>query len=148
MKTSLNQALNSLQEIADNHAQLKGSFIFCDVADLEAKNDLKYPLLWADVTPASFGTKTISLNLQLTCIDMVSKDLINERDVLSDTLQILSDVITIIRQEPDYFNLFIISESAQASPIKDHYQDEVAGWVSNISLEIENAYNACIVPTI
>ena len=146
MKTSLNQVVNTLQEIANNHLQLKGSFVFCDVADLEAKNELKYPLLWADVTPSVFGTKVIDLNLQLTCVDMVSKDLINEKDVLSDTLQILSDVVTILRQDSDYFNQFIINESTTATPIKDHYQDEVAGWVCNVSLQIENAYNMCIVP--
>lgn len=146
MKTSLNQALSALQAIADSHLQLKGSFIFCDVADLEAKNELKYPLLWADVVPAQFSTKTIDLNLQLTCVDMVSKGLENEQDVLSDTLQILSDVVTILRQDPTYFNMFIINESLSATPIKDHYQDEVAGWVCNVTLQIENAYNMCIVP--
>ena len=148
MKTSLNQALNALQTIANNHLQLKGSFVFCDVADLEAKNELKYPLLWADVIPAQFGTKTIDLNLQLTCVDMVSKGLENEQDVLSDTLQILSDVVTTIRQDPTYFDMFIISESLSASPIKDHYQDEVAGWVCNITLQIENAYDLCAVPIV
>lgn len=148
MKTSLNQALNALQTIANNHLQLKGSFVFCDVADLEAKNELKYPLLWADVIPAQFGTKTIDLNLQLTCVDMVSKGLENEQDVLSDTLQILSDVVTTIRQDPTYFDMFIISESLSASPIKDHYQDEVAGWVCNVTLQIENAYDLCAVPIV
>ena len=148
MKTSLNQALNALQTIANNHLQLKGSFVFCDVADLEAKNELKYPLLWADVIPAQFGTKTIDLNLQLTCVDMVSKGLENEQDVLSDTLQILSDVVTTIRQEPTYFDMFIISESLSATPIKDYYQDEVAGWVCNVTLQIENAYDLCAVPIV
>lgn len=148
MKTSLNQALNALQTIANNHLQLKGSFVFCDVADLEAKNELKYPLLWADVIPAQFGTKTIDLNLQLTCVDMVSKGLENEQDVLSDTLQILSDVVTTIRQDPTYFDMFIISESLSATPIKDHYQDEVAGWVCNVTLQIENAYDLCAVPIV
>lgn len=148
MKTSLNQAINALQTIANNHLQLKGSFVFCDVADLEAKNELKYPLLWADVIPAQFGTKTIDLNLQLTCVDMVSKGLENEQDVLSDTLQILSDVVTTIRQDPTYFDLFIISESLSATPIKDHYQDEVAGWVCNVTLQIENAYDLCAVPIV
>ena len=148
MKTSLNQALNALQTIANNHLQLKGSFVFCDVADLEAKNELKYPLLWADVIPAQFGTKTIDLNLQLTCVDMVSKGLENEKDVLSDTLQILSDVVTTIRQDPSYFDMFIISESLSATPIKDHYQDEVAGWVCNVTLQIENAYDLCAVPIV
>lgn len=148
MKTSLNQALNAIQTIANNHLQLKGSFVFCDVADLEAKNELKYPLLWADVIPAQFGTKTIDLNLQLTCVDMVSKGLENEQDVLSDTLQILSDVVTTIRQDPTYFDMFIISESLSATPIKDHYQDEVAGWVCNVTLQIENAYDLCAVPIV
>jgi hypothetical protein len=77
---------------------------------------------------------------------MVSKGLENEQDVLSDTLQILSDVVTIIRQDSTYFDMFEINESLTATPIKDHYQDEVAGWVCTISLEIENAYNLCVVP--
>ena len=82
MQTSLNKVVNLLQEIATSNQFLNGNFTFCDVADLGASAPLSYPLLWGDVRPSNFSTKVFSLNLQLTAIDIVLKDLSNERDVL------------------------------------------------------------------
>lgn len=148
MNQSLNQIINKLRTFAESHLQLKGSFVFCDVADLEAKNELKYPLLWTDVLPSTWSNKIFTLSLQITCIDIVSKDLSNEQDVLSDTLQILNDLISVLRQDLSYSENFEIVDNISATPIKDSYGDEVAGWVSNIQINIGNPYNYCISPII
>jgi hypothetical protein len=147
MQTSLNKVVNLLQEIATSNALLNGNFTFCDVADLGASAPLSYPLLWGDVRPSNFGSKVFSLNLQLTAIDIVLKDLSNERDVLSDTLQIISDVIAKIKQSTYYGSYFEMQENISCTPIKDSYGDEVAGWVCNFTLNIANPYNSCLIPT-
>lgn len=146
MQQSLNQILNKLKTFAESHLQLNGNFVFCDVADLEAKNDLRYPLLWADVQPSTWSNKVFTLSLQITCIDIVLKDSSNEQDVLSDTLQILNDMIASLRQDLYYSQDFEIVENISATPIKDSYGDEVAGWVSNIQFNIANPYDYCIAP--
>jgi hypothetical protein len=143
MNTSLNQVIKKLEGIAQNHLQIKG-FKFCDVADLEAESSLLYPLLWCDVRPSSFATKVVTLSIQISVLDIVLKDLSNERDVLSDCLQIISDVVNELRNPSE--DEFIISDSITATPIKDSYQDEVAGWNCLISLDIANPYNRCAVP--
>lgn len=145
MNFSLNQIVEKLEVIQQSHKILKG-FRFCDVSDLEAENSLRYPLLWCDVMPSNFSTKVITLNIQISVLDIVKKDLSNERDVLSDCLQLLSDVINELRN-PSNGDNFIIEDSLQATPIKDSYQDEVAGWNCQISFNIMNPYNRCEVPT-
>lgn len=145
MNFSLNQVVEKLETIQQNHKILKG-FKFCDVSDLEAENSLRYPLLWCDVLPSAFSTKVVTLNLQISVLDIVKKDLSNEKDVLSDTLQILSDVVIELR-DPSLGGDFIIEDTLNATPIKDSYQDEVAGWNCQIALQIANPYNRCEVPS-
>jgi hypothetical protein len=142
MNISLNQIVKKLETIQQNHLQLKG-FKFCDIADLEAESALLYPLLWCDVRPSTFATKVVTLAIQISVLDIVKKDLSNEQDVLSDTLQIISDVVSELRNPTEDF---IINDSVTATPIKDSYQDEVAGWNCLISLDIANPYNRCEIP--
>jgi hypothetical protein len=145
MNYSLNQVIGKLETIQQSHKILKG-FKFCDVSDLEAVNDLSYPLLWCDVLPSNFNTKVVTLNLQISVLDIVAKDLSNEKDVLSDCLQLLNDVVSELRN-PLNGDDFIINDSITATPIKDSYQDEVAGWNCQISLDIMNPYNRCEIPS-
>jgi hypothetical protein len=142
MNISLNQIVKKLKTISQSHLQLKG-FRFCDIADLEAESALLYPLLWCDVRPSIFSTKVVALSIQISVLDIVKKDLSNEKDVLSDTLQIISDVVAELRNPSEDF---IINDSVTATPIKDSYQDEVAGWNCTISIEVANPYNRCEVP--
>lgn len=144
MNYSLNQIVAKLEDIKNNHLILKG-FKFCDIADLEAFNDLRYPLLWCDVMPSNFETKTITVNIQIAVLDIVKKDLSNEKDVLSDCLQLISDVVAELRS-PLNGDYFIIQDAISATPIKDSYQDEVAGWRTQIALQIANPYNRCELP--
>jgi hypothetical protein len=146
MNTSLNQIILNLRTISQNHLQLK-DFRFCDVADLGADSPIIYPLLWGDVLPTNFSTKVVNLSIQLSVLDIVQTDLSNENDVLSDTLQIISDVINELKI-PSNGDLFLISDQVTATPIKDAYGDTVAGWNCQLTFQIPNPYDRCAVPSI
>ncbi len=146
MNYSLNQLVAKLEAIQQSHLILKG-FKFCDVADLEAENSLLYPLLWCDVMPSTFATKIVVVNMQVSILDIVKKDLSNEKDVLSDCLQLISDVIAELRN-PINGDDFLIDDNVSVTPIKDSYQDEVAGWNCSLQFTIMNPYNRCEVPSL
>ena len=143
MKVTLNQLIGKLQTIATNHEQLN-SFFFGDIADLGTESPTQYPVLFADVAPSNFTYKVIGLNLQIMVMDIVKKDLSNENDVMSDTLQIIEDVIIELRNPSE---IFLIQDSINLTPFMDSQGDEVAGWTANITINIPSNYNSCAVPS-
>jgi hypothetical protein len=143
MKVSLNQLIGKLQTIATNHQQIN-SFFFGDIADLGTEKPMQYPVLFADVAPSNFTYKVIGLNLQIMVMDIVKKDLSNENDVISDTLQIIEDVIIELRNPSE---VFLIQDSINLTPFSDSQGDEVSGWTANITINIPSTYNSCAVPS-
>lgn len=143
MKVSLNQVIQDLQTIQENHLQLN-SFFFGDIADLGTERPEQYPLLFADVAPSNFTYKVIGLNIQLMVMDIVKKDLSNENDVMSDTLRMMEDVIIKLR---DPSRIYLIEDSITLTPFMDSQGDEVAGWTAQITLKIPSNYNECAIPS-
>jgi hypothetical protein len=143
MKVTLNQLIAKLQTIATNHQQIN-SFFFGDIADLGTEKPMQYPVLFADVAPSNFTYKVIGLNLQIMVMDIVKKDLSNENDVISDTLQIIEDVIIELRNPSE---IFLIQDSINLTPFSDSQGDEVSGWTANITINIPSTYNSCAVPS-
>jgi len=143
MKVTLNQLIAKLQTIATNHEQIN-SFFFGDIADLGTEKPMQYPVLFADVAPSNFTYKVIGLNLQIMVMDIVKKDLSNENDVISDTLQIIEDVIIELRNPSE---IFLIQDSINLTPFSDSQGDEVSGWTANITINIPSTYNSCAVPS-
>jgi hypothetical protein len=143
MKVTLNQLIGKLQTIATNHEQIN-SFFFGDIADLGTEKPMQYPVLFADVAPSNFTYKVIGLNLQIMVMDIVKKDLSNENDVISDTLQIIEDVIIELRNPSE---VFLIQDSINLTPFSDSQGDEVSGWTANITINIPSTYNSCAVPS-
>jgi hypothetical protein len=143
MKVTLNQLIAKLQTIATNHEQIN-SFFFGDIADLGTEKPMQYPVLFADVAPSNFTYKVIGLNLQIMVMDIVKKDLSNENDVISDTLQIIEDVIIELRNPSE---VFLIQDSINLTPFSDSQGDEVSGWTANITINIPSTYNSCAVPS-
>jgi TolB-like protein len=105
---------------------------------------MQYPVLFADVAPSNFTYKVIGLNLQIMVMDIVKKDLSNENDVISDTLQIIEDVIIELRNPSE---IFLIQDSINLTPFSDSQGDEVSGWTANITINIPSTYNSCAVPS-
>ena len=145
MKTSLNQIISILETITTNHKQIKG-FEFNDVADWAGNTDNLYPFVLCDVQPSNFSTKIVSLTISVMVMDIIKKDTSNQNEVLSDTLQILDDLIAELHND-SYVSQFIIKDDIQARPFNDSQGDEVGGWVANLTFDISSPYNRCIVPT-
>jgi hypothetical protein len=144
MKYSVNQLEAKLQTIVTNHFQLKG-FLFGDPSDIGASGPVDYPFLLADCLPSNMSTKSINLSIQLMVMDIVKKDLSNENEVLSDTLQMLEDVYIKLRDINQ--SNYILSDSASMSPFTDSQGDEVAGWTATVTLQIPSSYNSCEIPS-
>ena len=104
MKRTLNQINELLEGIATAHQQIN-SYGIGDLYDLVANGAVTYPLMFTVINPGQIQGKQMSLNLSLLFMDLVHKDQHNELEVLSDQLQIATDVVAQLRA-PLYEDFF------------------------------------------
>lgn len=143
-----NQIISDLRGIARSHAQVAS---FGDGELWEAngnpRNAGSYPELWCVPVSAEVGENTLVYTLRLLCYDLVSPGEENERDVLSDTLQVLSDVVRTLRWNADAHEEYAVLGSPLMEPFTERLSDSVSGWSGEVRLEVSLGPNDCDVPT-
>jgi hypothetical protein len=141
---TLNQILNDLTTICNNHAQIK-QFRFGEYSDISASEQQHYPLVWADVVPASIAEKTLLLNLVVRVMDIQKADAWNEQDTLSDTLSIAQDIYAALTN-PIYEDYFYIQRNVTLNPMREALDDVVNGWEMNLVFELAQLRDRCQIP--
>ena len=109
-----------------------------------------YPLFHVSTSTTNFAQHTITYNFQLIVMDLVSKDESNEDDVLSDTLETIGDIISIVKNQTGTFELIPhfetevgLSPSVACEPFTERFDNEVSGWTANISIEVAFDASQC-----
>ena len=150
--------------LADYHKQLN-SFGFGALEDLSywTESRLKQdnptyespfmPLLY--VVPADAqqiivdnGSDYTEYTFNCIVMDILDRDLTNQVDVLSDTLQILDDIISqfrlSVRQSLGCFNSkYYLDEYVECFPFFEKYPDLCGGWNGVIKIKVANALDRC-----
>ena len=88
-------------------------------------------------------------------MDIVDEKGDNEQTVLSDTLQILTDLLALLKhgenththnaqhgEEPRYF----IDDDFRCEPFNERFDNSVSGWVLEIGIVVESVLDSCDVP--
>jgi hypothetical protein len=129
------------EEIGSSHTQIQTTTIG-DIFEIDL-TETTYPLLHVSTATANFAQHTLTYNFQLIVMDLVSKDESNERDVLSDTLETIGDVISLLKNQtasferiPDFQTEVAISPSVSCEPFTERFDNEVSGWTASISIEV------------
>jgi uncharacterized delta-60 repeat protein len=91
--------------------------------------------------------------------DIIQRDLANQVDVLSDTLQIMDDILGQFRlsvtQSLGNFNeLYYLNTPITCTPFLEKYDDLLGGWVAEVTIEVKTpldrcdaAFNSWLTPT-
>ncbi len=87
--------------------------------------------------PKSEGCYTVfNTTLELQVLDLVNKDNNNRMDVMSDTQQIIADIVTEFSTHPYYMDNSIDTVSdISFDPIRGAYGGDVDGWKISVTLE-------------
>lgn len=144
MNRTLNQINEILEGIANAHQQIN-SYGIGDLYDLVANGAVTYPLMFTVINPGTINGNRMSLNLSLLFMDLVHKDQGNELEVLSDTLQMGTDVVAQLRS-PLYEDWFLVGDSVSFEDFTERFNDEVAGFKVDISLTLSEQFNLCSLP--
>jgi len=146
MNRTLNQVNAILEGIATAHQQIN-SYGIGDLYDLVANGAVNYPLMFTVINPGQINDNRMSLNLSLLFMDLVHKDQRNELEVLSDTLQMGVDVVAQLRA-PLYEDWFIVGDTVTFEDFTERFNDEVAGYKIDITLNLSEQFNLCSLPIV
>ena len=102
MNKTYNNVIDTLKSIGDKHLMIK-KVESGDLWDMDLEKNTKYPLMFINPESVSANTNTLLYTFQIFICDLVMVDDSNEQEILSDTLQIALDIITLIKV--DIFDL-------------------------------------------
>lgn len=142
---TINQLIQLFKNIGDAHYFIKTTEFGDAPSKVDANIDEEiYPAFYQVLDNTTNLTNTVERTFTITICDLVHTDKSNLNEVLSDTEQTLSDIIKILRQESDYYDVI---GDPQITPFKDKYGDAVAGHEASIT--IETLYNSgfCDIPS-
>jgi hypothetical protein len=144
MNYSLNQVKSILEKFASDHLQVN-EFYLKDPLELLNNAETKFCAMVALFMPSTVSGNIVKLKISILFMDLVNKDLTNETEVLSDTLQIALDCRAYL-SHPDYDDLFIIADDMQLTPFYEKGDNEVTGWQMDIQANITDLKDRCAIP--
>ena len=148
---TINQLVSVWKDIATRHYQING-FGVGDNWEVGVSEAYMHPVLWINPVTASMpssdnGYKTFEIDFEVSLFDLVNKDESNENDVLSDTIDILKDIVAEFKGHPYYVNsqLNIIGD-IDFEAFTEEFDEEVSGWSCDISLMTPVLTTFCGIP--
>ena len=147
-----NVTLKMLYEVFEEAFSLEPqltTITFGDIFEVDLAKNSIYPIMHVSTDTASYDTGSLTYSFQLIVMDLVNKDENNEHDVLSDTLEVIGNIISHIRNSAlvsevdDFRNTIRLQDSISCEPFTERFDNEVTGWTANISIEVEFNASAC-----
>ena len=148
---TVNQLISVFKDISTRHYQING-FGIGDDWENGASEAKMHPVLWINPVTANMpatenGYKTFEIDFEVRVFDLVNKDESNENEVLSDCIDILKDIITEFKGHPYYVNSQLnIIDDIGFEAFTEEFDEEVSGWVCEISLMTPILNSFCGIP--
>ncbi len=122
---------------------------FGDILQVDLDKTTIYPLAHITMGDVVFSDHIVIASVQLFCLDIVDKtnelssdDLFygndNLQDVLNTQLQVVNDVQQHLRRGDLFDDKLQLITDVTANPFLDNFENELAGWAVNISIELPN----------
>jgi hypothetical protein len=145
--------------LSDHHKQIN-SFGFGQLQDLayyiesvlktENINDNSpvYPLLYVVPQNVSQNMQYTNYEFLVIVMDILEEDLSNQTDVLSDTNQMLDDIISQFRLSVtdalgNFNKDYYLNNPIVCSPFLEKYADYVGGWSATLKIEVMTPVDRC-----
>ena len=157
---NLKNIVDDFQLLADRHKQIN-SYGFGDLDEFSYQVDRRdkvanpsdqapyYPYFY--VIPANviqeFGFMTYEFNLIVS--DIMKRDMDNMTDILSDTLQIMNDIISMFRlsvteQLGNYNEYYYLDDAVTMIPFIEQYEDLLCGYSATIRIKTKTYLDRCV----
>ena len=151
-----NNVIDTIKCVGEGHLQIQ-AVTTGDIWDIDLNKNTLFPLLHINTINVNASKGQLQHNFQLVVADIVEpNESENEQEVLSDTLSIMTDIISIFRNgETLYFYNAEAGEEARywtaddftLEPFTERFDNTLAGWTLNLPIVIEFPYDTCNIPT-
>ena len=139
-----NDEIQYFQDFSAGHDQIK---TFGTGEEWEKEGILKqgilYPIIYFIPIDSTTTENTKVRRFKVACFGKVKKDKTDEQEILSDTEQILDDLVKDLRYNQD--DLELIGDPVWM-PFKEEYGDFCAGWDGEITIQSQFNNNNCDKP--
>ena len=167
-----NNVVNTLLRLGEYHKQIKTTSVG-DIFSIDLEKETKFPLLHINPTSVTTGDSQLVYNFQIFIMDMVTekenwtlntadanfpklvKTLSNEQDVFNETLQIVTDLIGMLRHSTQQslegidnmnFPLYFTQDQFTIEPFQERFDNLCCGYVFNIGILVQNDFQTCAIP--
>ena len=145
--------------LADHHKQLN-SFGFGSVDDFQYLNQSRdkeenttfnspyYPIMYVVPNDVKQKFNYMEYTFDIIVADIIERDLANQTDVLSDTNQIMDDIISQFRlsvtNSLGNFNAeYYLDNPIVCTPFMEKYDDLLGGWSATLNIQVMTPLNRC-----
>lgn len=148
------QLLTFFSQIAYNHEQIK-SFGFGDLKqitnDIVTKKEPLYTRMYVVPQNVEFKQNQIDYSFAIVVVDKVEDDMSNLLEVMSDTLEICTDIWTVFWQSytcqsGNFSNVVVGEWNPDIHPFTERFETILAGNTLHIKLSTPFDYNSCNLP--
>ena len=142
---TFNNIKTLFQNIASAHYQIQG-FGSGNLFEINGSimPGITYPVLWVVPVDSITLEQTQQRRFLILVLSRVQKDFSNRDEVWSDCEQILNDVIKILRNESDDYNL---TNEPVLTPVAEEHADWLFGWQTEVVIETDFNSNYCDIPS-
>ena len=147
-----NKILKVFADIASNHKQIK-TFTKGDIFEVDQK-DVTFPHAHLITNPVQITQQELTYQFQLIVMDLVEPNESNEEEVLSDTLLMIQDFVSMFLNgsasaAPTMTidsHEYRLNRSVSCQPFTERFDTDVSGWVATLNINVDFKANACEVP--
>jgi len=162
-----NNVINTLKNIGSQHHQI-ATVTTGDIFDINLEKMEKFALMHINPVNVTTGDFGLTYNFQIFIADLVSEKedwteaniqsankLSNGQEVLSETLQISVDIISMLRhslhqsvESVDDINeaLYFTEGQQTLEPFTERFDNLLTGWVFSLGVLVANDFDACTIP--
>jgi len=125
-----------------------------DITDLDLDKTTMFPLSHLLIDNASYGERTITFSIKLLCADVVDYNQSpsdfdefygndNLHDVMNTQFQVINSLITKLMRGDLFKSNYQVISTPSAEPFKESYGNVLAGWTTDIQIEVPNGISIC-----
>ena len=151
-----NNVIDTIKCVGEGHIQIQ-AVTTGDIWDIDLNKNTLFPLLHINIISVNASKGQLQHNFQLVVADIVEpNESENEQEVLSDTLSIALDIISIFRNGETLYHYNIdhgeearywTTDDFTLEPFTERFDNTLAGWTLNLPIVIEFPYDTCNIPT-
>ena len=127
---------------------------FGDISEVDLNKTTIFPLSHLTITNVTFERSIINFTIRMLCLDIVDynkekydNDVFygntNLQDVYNTQLQVVNDVVQSVRRGSLFDSKIQLVGEPVATPFKDRYENELAGWGIELNVSMINDISIC-----